>query len=71
MQNGFIERFNGSSRRGVLDMYLFRNLREVREKAEAWIADYSQQLPNDSLGGLEPAEVRQQNTPGNSSYQWN
>jgi putative transposase len=71
MQNGFIERFNGSFRRGVLDMYLFRNLSEVREKAEAWIADYNQQIPHDSLGGLTPAEFSQQNTPGNSSYQWN
>lgn len=71
MQNGFIERFNGSFRRGVLDMYLFRNLSEVREKAEAWIADYKQQIPHDSLGGLTPAEFSQRNTPGNSSYQWN
>jgi putative transposase len=71
MQNGFIERFNGSFRRGVLDMYLFRNLSEVREKAEAWIADYNQQIPHDSLGGLTPAVFSQQNTPGNSNYQWN
>jgi putative transposase len=55
MQNGFIERFNGSFRRGVLDMYLFRNLSGVREKAEAWIADYNQQVPHDSLCGLTPA----------------
>jgi putative transposase len=34
MQNGFIERFNGSFRRGVLDMQVFRNLTEVREHAE-------------------------------------
>jgi hypothetical protein len=31
MQNGFIERFNGSCRRGVLDMHVFRTLSEVRE----------------------------------------
>jgi len=41
MQNGFIERFNGSFRRGVLDMHVFRNLGEVREQAEQWLADYN------------------------------
>jgi putative transposase len=41
MQNGFIERFNGSFRRGVLDMHVFRNLTEVREQAERWVADYN------------------------------
>ena len=31
MQNGFIERFNGSFRRGVLGMHVFRNLGEIGE----------------------------------------
>lgn len=33
-QNGFIERFNGSYRRGVLDMHVFRTLSEVHEHTE-------------------------------------
>lgn len=41
MQNGFIEGFNGSFRSGVLDMHVFRNLTEVREQAERWLADYN------------------------------
>ncbi|CAE6795981.1 hypothetical protein CFBP1159_27650 [Xanthomonas arboricola pv. corylina] len=52
MQNGFIERFNGSYRRGVLDMHIFRTLSEVREQTEHWLADYNQQIPHDSLDGL-------------------
>ncbi|MBZ2548252.1 IS3-like element ISXca2 family transposase, partial [Xanthomonas perforans] len=70
MQNGFIERFNGSYRRGVLDMHLFRTLSEVREQTEHWLADYNQQIPHDSLGGLTPAEFRDQHQPQTSSFSW-
>lgn len=45
MQNGFIEPFNGSFRRGVLDMHVFRNLGEVREQAERWVAGYNREIP--------------------------
>ncbi len=70
MQNGFIERFNGSFRRGVLDMHVFRNLTEVREQAEPWLADYNREIPHDSLGRLTLAEFRQQNDPATSAYVW-
>lgn len=45
-QSGFIERFNGSCRSGVLDMYVFRNLTEVRERTERWRAHYHEQIPH-------------------------
>jgi putative transposase len=70
MQNGFIERFNGSFRRGVLDMHVFRNLTEVREQAERWVADYNNEIPHDSLDGLTPAEFRVQNDPAASNLAW-
>jgi len=70
MQNGFIERFNGSFRRGVLDMPVFRNLGEVREQAEQWLADYNTEMPRDSLGGLPPAELRQYHEPETSNLAW-
>lgn len=69
-QNSFIERFNGSFRRGVLDMYVFRTLTEVREHAERWVADYNHEIPHDSLDGLTPVEFRLQNDPATSNLAW-
>ncbi len=65
-----IERFNDSFRRGVLDMHVFRNVGEVREQAEQWLADYNTEIPHDSLGGLKPAEFRQYHEPETSNLAW-
>lgn len=70
MQNGFIERFNGSYRRGVLDMYAFRTLSEVRERTERWLRDYNEDIPHDALNDLTPAEFRQFHNPETSSFAW-
>jgi putative transposase len=70
MQNGFIERFNGSYRREVLDLYVFRTLTEVREHTEQWLQDYNETIPHESLGDLTPVEYRQLHTPETSSYAW-
>lgn len=51
MQNGFIERFNRSYRRGVLDMHVFRTLNEVREHTEQWLADYNRRFPTTASAG--------------------
>ena len=70
MQNGFIERFNRSYREGVLDMYVFKTLEEVRERTESWMRDYNEELPHDALDDLTPVEYRVLHHPETSIYEW-
>jgi putative transposase len=63
MGNGFIERFNGSYRRGVLDVYVFRTLNEAREHTERGPEDYSEQIPHESPNDMTPIEYRQIHQP--------
>lgn len=70
MQNGFIERFNRSYRKGVLGMSVFRTLEEVRERTEAWMKDYNEELPHDTLRDLTPVKYRVFHHPEISSNGW-
>jgi putative transposase len=54
MQNGYIERKNGSLRRELLNAYLFNSLSEVRWLSEEWRIDYNAERPHKSLEYLSP-----------------
>ncbi len=70
-QNAYIERFNRTYRREVLDACLFSSLADVRAETEAWLATYNTERPHDGLGALPPLTFlpRPLITPAQSSYE--
>ncbi len=57
-QNSYIERFNGSYRRAVLDAYIFRSINEARQLTEDWRNYYNNKRPHESLKNETPIEFR-------------
>jgi putative transposase len=57
MQNGFVERCNGSVRREFLDANLFYTLQEVRSSKEQWMEDYNHHRPHEALGYRAPVDL--------------
>lgn len=58
-QNAYVERFNGSFRREVLDAYLFTSLQQVRRLLPEWRSDYNTLRPHQALNFLTPLEAKQ------------
>ena len=65
-QNAFVERFNGSYRRGVLNKYIFEDIDQVREQTLIWMNDYNHHRPHDALGKIPPIKYAELNSSGAS-----
>lgn len=58
-QNAFIERFNRTTfRTEVLNAYVFRTIREVREHADAFLLDYNHHRPHEGLANQTPYDLQ-------------
>jgi Transposase and inactivated derivatives len=57
-QNAFIDRFNRRFRQEVLDAWLFNAVSEAQDAADAWLTDYNEYRPHNSLGNMPPALFR-------------
>lgn len=55
-QNSLIERFNRTFRQDVLNSYMFENLSQVRNYANAWLWMYNNERPHSALEYLTPVE---------------
>ena len=64
-QNAFIERFNGSYRRGVLNKYIFKGIDQVREQTHIWMNDYNHHRPHNALK-IPPVKYAELNSFGAS-----
>jgi len=65
-QNAFIERFNRSYRKGVLNKYIFESIDQVREQTQIWVDDYNHNRPHNALGNLPPVKYAEINSSGAS-----
>lgn len=69
-QNAYIERFNGTYRREILNAYVFSSLQEVRQITEYWMQGYNEQRPHASLGYATPLEYVNKFNVEKSTSSW-
>ena len=55
-QNSLVERFNRTFRTEFLDVYLFENIKQMRNYSEIWMWMYNNERPHKSLQYLTPRD---------------
>ena len=71
MQNGYIERCNGSIRKDLLNAYVFRTIDQVRYMSEEWRVDYNTERPHKSLGYKSPIDrVKNHCYISTANFEW-
>lgn len=55
-QNSLIERFNRTFRSEFLDVYLFKNIKQMRNYAEIWMWKYNNERPHSALQYMTPRD---------------
>ncbi|MGH8113112.1 MAG: IS3 family transposase [Rhodanobacteraceae bacterium] len=58
-QNAYIERFNGTYRREVLDASQFESIQQARQTSEVWRRIYNEQRAHSAIGHLPPKAFKQ------------
>lgn len=58
VQNGFIERFNGSYRKELLDIWVFKDLNEVEELTDKYRREYNEIRPHEALNNMPPTKYK-------------
>lgn len=58
-QNAYIERFNGTFRREVLNANMFGSLKQARQIVADWLMEYNTERPHQALGFMTPVDYRQ------------
>lgn len=69
-QNAYIERFNGTYRREVLDAYQFETIATARRVSKAWRKVYNERRAHSAIGYLPPMAFKQRWGSNVSLHLW-
>ena len=58
--NAFVESFNGTFRSECLNTHWFMDLKEAKQRIEAWRKEYNESRPHASLADRTPGEFASQ-----------
>lgn len=69
-QNAYIERFNRTYRREVLNTWIFESLDQVQDITWKWMIRYNERRSHEALGDMSPVAFRDKAIKENSTFKW-